>query len=282
MAKGKETGGFAGKELLIRIAAAAVLAPVALAAVWAGDWIFALLCAAGAVIVVLEWWKMCGYGASTVEAVVIALAFAATAWLVLTFELQGAVALFAVMIAAGALSGLLRKGGSGWRAAGVAYAGLAMLALLVIRNDYGFGLVGVVWILALVWATDIAAYGAGRLIGGPKIWPRVSPKKTWAGLIGGVAAAAATGYVIASQLAESPAGLIALMSAGLAVVAQAGDFMESALKRRFGQKDSGTLIPGHGGLMDRVDGMLAVAVVAALIGIWREGPDLAARGLLIW
>jgi phosphatidate cytidylyltransferase len=138
------------------------------------------------------------------------------------------------------------------------------MALIVIRRQPGGdGLLWALWALALVWATDIGAYFAGRAIGGPKLWPAVSPNKTWAGLIGGMAAASLFAAVL-----HTAAGLplrLTVATPALAVLAQGGDLYESWLKRRAGAKDSGALLPGHGGVMDRLDGVVPVAPVAALL-----------------
>ena len=147
-------------------------------------------------------------------------------------------------------------------ALGTIYVGLPILSLLLIRHQKE-GVVFALWALALVWATDIGAYAAGRAVGGPKLWPAVSPKKTWAGLVGGV--------VLASLFAafmHKAYGLplrLTLATPVLAVVAQAGDFYESWLKRRAGVKDSGNILPGHGGIMDRLDGLVPVAPIAAFL-----------------
>jgi len=134
----------------------------------------------------------------------------------------------------------------------------------------------------VTWATDILAYFVGRVVGGPKLWRRVSPNKTWSGAIGGAAGAIVAGLAVVhlAQIANSlaVAGLALLLS----VASQAGDMFESALKRRFGVKDASHLIPGHGGIMDRLDGFLAAAALAAIIGIARGGMDAPARGLLVW
>jgi phosphatidate cytidylyltransferase len=132
------------------------------------------------------------------------------------------------------------------------------------------------WIIGIVWATDTAAYFAGRPIGGPKLAPRISPNKTWAGLAGGVLASAAIGVVFALSTSILTPWLVVFISAGMAVVEQAGDLFESWVKRRFGVKDSGTLIPGHGGVLDRVDGLLAVATSVAILTM------LSGRSPLAW
>jgi phosphatidate cytidylyltransferase len=132
------------------------------------------------------------------------------------------------------------------------------------------------WVLALVWATDTGAYIAGRRIGGAKLAPRISPNKTWSGLGGGIAAAALVGAVAALWLGTSSVWLLLGVSAALAIVEQVGDLAESAFKRRFGVKDSSDIIPGHGGVLDRVDGLLAVIVAVA-------GLSLAGGGsVLLW
>jgi phosphatidate cytidylyltransferase len=133
-----------------------------------------------------------------------------------------------------------------------------------------------------VWATDIMAYLVGRSVGGPLLWPQLSPKKTWAGAIGGLAGGVAAGSLVAWASAGTKplvAGILALV---LSIAAQGGDLFESWIKRRFGAKDAGALIPGHGGMMDRIDGFLAAALLALLIGSLRLGMAASARGLLVW
>ncbi len=168
-----------------------------------------------------------------------------------------------------------------WRIAGVIYAGVAFIAPVLLRADARSGFVALVYLFAIVWMTDIMGYTVGRVIGGPKLWRAVSPNKTWSGALGGMAGALAAGLVIAAwlSLALLP---IAILSVILSMVAQAGDLFESAVKRRFGAKDTSHLIPGHGGLMDRLDGFIAAALLAAVIGITRGGFAAAANGLLVW
>jgi len=136
-------------------------------------------------------------------------------------------------------------------------------------------------VLLVVWATDIGGYFAGRLIGGPKLWPQVSPKKTWAGAIGGFVASLAVAIAFAA-LGLGKAIPVLGLAAVLSVASQLGDLFESAVKRRFGVKDSSHIIPGHGGLMDRLDGFVAAIAVAALFGFLRGGADGIARGLMVW
>jgi phosphatidate cytidylyltransferase len=151
-----------------------------------------------------------------------------------------------------------------WDIGGMVYIALPMVSLLVLRSTE-YGLQAFLWLVVVVWTTDIAAYAAGRTIGGPKLIPSISPKKTWAGLIGAVLAAGIAGAIFGIYLGTGHVLSFTIMSASLAVVAQAGDFFESWVKRYFGVKDSGATIPGHGGLLDRVDGIMAVAPVMLVI-----------------
>jgi phosphatidate cytidylyltransferase len=168
-----------------------------------------------------------------------------------------------------------------WRVAGVIYAAIAFIAPVLLRADVNRGFAALVFLFAIVWMTDIMGYAIGRVVGGPKLWHAISPNKTRSGAIGGMAGALAAGIVIAASLSLALLP-IAILSVILSMVAQAGDLLESALKRRFGAKDTGHLIPGHGGLMDRLDGFITAALVAAMIGIVRGGFSAAATGLLVW
>jgi len=169
-----------------------------------------------------------------------------------------------------------------WLAAGIGYAAVLLFAPLILRRDPALGFVAMLFVFAVVWATDIAAYFAGRALGGPKLWPAVSPKKTWSGAAGGTLGGIAAGVVIVKVMGVSVAPMLVLVACFLSVVAQAGDLLESAVKRHFGAKDAGSIIPGHGGLMDRLDGFLTAAAAAAMVGLIRGGLDGSARGLLIW
>ncbi|WP_421783634.1 phosphatidate cytidylyltransferase [Kiloniella litopenaei] len=154
-----------------------------------------------------------------------------------------------------------------WLTLGLGYLSVTTYSLLWLRNSSGNGFEIVLWILLVVWSTDIGAYFSGKSIGGPKIAPSISPKKTWAGLIGGMISAALISYVFAEFTGLYNPLILGLSGAGLAVISQMGDFFESHIKRRFDAKDSSNLIPGHGGLFDRVDGLLACALLVFLIHI---------------
>jgi phosphatidate cytidylyltransferase len=172
-----------------------------------------------------------------------------------------------------------------WFVAGGVYAAVTLIApatLRGLRPDQAYGFSAIVFLFAIVWITDIMGYVVGRAIGGPKLWPEVSPNKTWSGAIGAVVGALVAGFAVAAWdgMALAPIAILAMI---LSMVAQGGDLFESAIKRKFGAKDTSDLIPGHGGLMDRLDGFIAAALAAALIGAWRGGGfDAAARGLLVW
>lgn len=167
-------------------------------------------------------------------------------------------------------------------ASGVVYAGALLFAVIALRSDVTLGLAAIVFLFAVVWATDIGGYFVGRAFGGPKLMPSVSPNKTWSGAIGGTIAAILCGGAVYYFMVGSRIGVAAVLALLLSIAAQAGDLFESFLKRRFDAKDASKLIPGHGGVMDRLDGFITAAVVAVLIGVCRGGLDAPARGFMIW
>jgi phosphatidate cytidylyltransferase len=169
-----------------------------------------------------------------------------------------------------------------WMAAGICYAGVLLLAPTSLRGDGQFGFSAILFVFGVVWTTDIVAYFSGRAIGGPKLAPSISPKKTWSGAVGGGISAMIFAAIIAHDVRGSSITALVVLALTLSTASQIGDLLESAIKRRFGAKDAGRLIPGHGGVMDRLDGFWAAALVAAVIGVMRGGFDAPARGLLIW
>jgi phosphatidate cytidylyltransferase len=274
--------------LRLRIASAAVLAPAVLAITYLGGWIFLALCTLAAGGVLWEWTSLVlrQADARLLTPGWIALLLAgAFVGLGLPIGAFGTIVIGAVLAGA-ILAALPAKVGAQslaeWGAAGVVYAGASLLGPTLLRRDPEWGLAALLFLFASVWCTDIFAYLFGRLIGGPRLWPALSPNKTWsgaiAGLIGGVAAGVGVAY--ASGIAEL--GTIGVMALLLSVLAQAGDLFESAVKRRFGAKDASHLIPGHGGVMDRLDGFLVAALAALIIGMLRDGIGAPARGLLVW
>ncbi len=266
------------RNLVLRIAAALVLAPVALGVAYAGGWWWALLVALAVIGLYIEWLMVVG-AARELRVLVVGVAALAAAGLCLAVSRIDA-ALIAVFVGLAAVA-VLSSGRRPWTAAGFVYAAAAEIAAVLVRLDPTEGLAALILILLVVWATDIGAYFAGRRLGGPKLWPRVSPKKTWVGAIGGFAAGlAVAGGCAASGLGRA-APLLAL-GAAFSVASQLGDLLESAVKRHFGVKDSSHLIPGHGGLMDRLDGLVAALAVAAIFGILRGGVDGVGRALMVW
>lgn len=252
--------------LVARILSALVMAPPALAAVWFGGYAFAALVVVAVAIMCWEWetivTKRFGWSGRLSAAGCVLAALLAV--------VQPALALAAV--AAAAVAAVALAPGQGerprlWAGMGPLYAGLPAVALIWLRGDGAVGRETLIWLMLLVWATDIGAYAAGRTIGGPLLLPAVSPKKTWAGLIGGMVSAAAVGLGCGLALGLPHPLALALGSAGLAVVAQAGDLMESWVKRRWNVKDSSNIIPGHGGVLDRVDGLLAAALAVAVASL---------------
>jgi phosphatidate cytidylyltransferase len=176
---------------------------------------------------------------------------------------------------------VLAAGHRSWAAAGFLYTAAAELASFMVRFDQHYGWFALVLVLLVVWASDIGGYAAGRSVGGPKLAPRVSPNKTWAGAIGGFVGSL---VVAAGWAATGPGKIVPIMLIGavLSVASQLGDLFESAVKRRFGVKDSSHIIPGHGGLLDRLDGYVAAIVLAAILGLVRGGLDGVGRGLMVW
>ncbi|MFZ0844873.1 MAG: phosphatidate cytidylyltransferase [Pseudolabrys sp.] len=172
--------------------------------------------------------------------------------------------------------------GAGWILAGIFYVGVMVAAPVILRHDPDFGLLAILLLFAVVWTTDIAGYFAGRAIGGPKLMPAISPKKTWSGAIAGAIGAMIVAVLVARIFGAFDTFAIGAIALVLSICSQAGDLLESWIKRKFGAKDASQLIPGHGGVMDRLDGFWAAAFVACIIGLLRGGFDAPARGLLVW
>jgi len=257
--------GRLGNDFRLRLAAGLGMGAVALAFTLAGVMPFAVLVVLVALVVAWEWGRLV-HGTEAGAIVAVLIGAAALAGILAAVGLGG-LGLLALPIGA-ILAALLSLGrNSIFSALGVFYAGLPTVALIWLRSDASYGLLAVIFLVAVVVTADSASFVAGRLLGRAKLWPAVSPNKTWAGLIGAVIASAVVGGLFWFALPEASAVRLAATGGVLALVAQAGDLAESALKRRFGAKDSGTLIPGHGGVMDRVDGLVAAAAVVGIAAI---------------
>lgn len=267
------------RDLGQRIASAAALAFVVLAALWVGGLTFATMVGAIGVIVAWEWGRIVRQAG--VDAVMIIQAIAVAAGVLLAAKGLAGLGFIAVVVAA-IISALLAFGERGHMAAlGALYAGLPAVALVWLNRGDSAGFLAVLFLLLTVWATDTGAYFAGRLIGGQRLMPSVSPNKTWSGLAGGVAAGGLVGLAFALARPELSTGHMIIAGAMLAVVSQAGDLLESALKREYGVKDASALIPGHGGFMDRIDGLAAAVIAAAIfaIAVDIQAPARALLGL---
>lgn len=277
----RPAGALSDPDLTKRVASAVVLIPAALGTAWLGGWGFALLWFLCGAIVLWEWNRLV---LPETPALLLAGEIAALglALVLVRHFLNPGFAFVALGAGAGLALAMSPQGRSRWAIAGLLYAAAVVLGPVILRDDAALGLVAVLWLFAVVWGTDVAAYFAGRGIGGPKLWPRVSPKKTWSGFIGGTVAGTLVALAVV-KLAALPVGMgLVLVTWVVAALSQGGDLFESAVKRRFQAKDSSALIPGHGGLMDRLDGFLVAAVVAAAVGLARGGYDNPAAGLLLW
>lgn len=255
--------------LKTRILSAIAMAPPALLAAWWGGYAFAILVAIAAAVMCWEWHTITtrSFGWSGKAA---ALGCALAVLLTVSAPDLALIMIIGAAIASTALAPGHIERQRLWTGLGALYIGVPSVLLVWLRQDPAAGLETVFWLLMLVWATDIGAYAAGKTIGGPKLMPAVSPKKTWAGLAGGMAAAGLVGWAVAAALSSPHPAWIVAGSALLAVVAQAGDLFESWVKRKFHVKDSSTIIPGHGGVLDRVDGLLTAAAAIAFAA-WASG-----------
>jgi phosphatidate cytidylyltransferase len=264
----------AGKagDLKLRIISALVLGPPVLLAAWIGGTVFEAVILLVAVLAVREWVRLVqpSSGTSLMPTPADLASHAAVLGVVGADIVFGAAAALWVALASTLLLFLLARSlrlpSCRLTAFVVPYIGLSCSALVWLRVDNGeAGLWLLLFLLLCIWATDVGGYVAGRSIGGPKLMPSVSPKKTWAGLIGGIVFAGAVGYGVATAADARQPGLAIVIAAFLAIAGQAGDLFESHIKRRSHVKDSGALIPGHGGLLDRIDGLIVAAPVLALL-----------------
>jgi phosphatidate cytidylyltransferase len=251
-----------GEDFPSRVGSGLAMGAVAALCTFLGPALFAALVVAVAMLLSWEWARLV-HGRDSDLLMAVHVCAAGGAALLAAFGYVG-LGLLALPIGA-ILATLLSLGRSSvFAALGVFYAGLPAVALIWLRSDAKLGLLAVVFVIVIVITSDTAGFLAGRLMGGPKLWPRVSPNKTWAGLIGALAASSIVAAFFWLVVPDSSAVRLAATGAVLSFVAQAGDLAESAIKRRFGAKDASSLIPGHGGVMDRVDGIVAVASAVGL------------------
>ncbi len=257
-----------------------MLIPLAIGTAYVGGWPFAAFWGLAAIGVLWEWMSL----VSVEDRRAVLMSGGASIALAVALVHTGHQLVAMIVLAMGTLGATALAPGERrtWVASGIPYAGALGMAPIVLRSDEQYGFLAIILLFAVVWATDIVAYFVGRAVGGPKLMPKVSPKKTWSGALGGTVAAVVAVLAVAHAAALNGLFAIAMLAVVLSVFAQAGDLFESFLKRRFGAKDSSHLIPGHGGLMDRLDGFVMASVVAALIGLARGGFEAPGRGVLVW
>jgi phosphatidate cytidylyltransferase len=275
-----------------RILSAAVLLPLVVAAIYLGHPYFTVLIALFAGAAAWEWARIVANRKVPGEVVPVpgppvarwgsqaffGIAVAALAVLAAGSDGNLNQALLAIAIGGIAMivvAVLRDRARAAWNLVGIFYVTVPAMGLVLIRTDPDWGRATLVWIIALVVAADVGGYLFGRTIGGPKLAPRISPNKTWSGLGGAVAGAALAGLCTAFILNHTNVWMLTLISAVLGLLEQGGDLVESAFKRHFGVKDTSQIIPGHGGVLDRVDGLLAVAVAVLVINLWAGGSVLA-------
>ncbi len=267
-------------EFATRVVSALVMAVVALTLDWISVWSFAFLVVVGASAGCWEWGRLVRGRAFDVAFFIHAGAVATAAILVAFGKpLFG----FAVLGAGALALAIIEKPGNNvrWSLFGMAYIGLPAMSLVYLRTDDTFGWHVIVLLFTVVWITDSAAYVAGRNLQGPKLWPSVSPKKTWSGCIAGLIAGGVVGACWGLVMATSPILPMVLVAVGLAFVSEIGDLAESATKRAFDHKDMSNLIPGHGGILDRVDSLIFASVAAALLALVRD-PNAPGAALMVW
>jgi phosphatidate cytidylyltransferase len=266
--------------LMLRVLSSLVLAPLAIAVAYFGGIAFIVFWSAAALLVLWEWDTLvCADGRNPVLLTGAVALLGAS--LLLAFDRPG-VAIALIVLGCFGVGGLAAAARRGWCAGGLAYAAVLLIAPVLLRSDPRLGFAAIIFLFVIVWFTDITAYFVGRAVGGPKLMPRVSPNKTWSGAVGGTLAAVIGGVVVAQWAGIDGLVAAAVIALLLSVISQAGDLLESAIKRRFAAKDASQLIPGHGGLMDRLDGFVAAAFAGALIGLAHGGFDAPARGLMVW
>jgi phosphatidate cytidylyltransferase len=266
--------------LMVRIASSLVLAVLAIGAAYLGGLVFIVFWMIAAFCVLWEWDTLISPNEKNQVLTIGLAAIGGAALLLALGRTLSPIAL--VLLGMLAAATLAPKAHRGWCVGGLLYAGSLLIASVLLRRDAVLGFPALIFLFLVVWLTDIVAYFTGRALGGPKLMPDVSPNKTWSGAIGGTVGGIVGGTAVAAYFGIGSLVIIGILAFVLSIAAQGGDLLESAIKRRFNVKDAGRLIPGHGGVMDRVDGFLIAAIVAAAIGVVRGGLDSPAQGLLSW
>jgi phosphatidate cytidylyltransferase len=264
--------------LALRVMAALVLAPLAIAAAWFGGWFWLGLVTITVIGLFGEWMMIVG----NLRPQVLMWGFLSLAGAGLCIALDNLeIANLCVALGLFAMFLFSSREHRSWSAVGLGYTAAALFACVLVRRDVEQGFMALIFVFLVVWITDILGYFVGRGVGGPKLWVRVSPKKTWSGAIGGVVGSA---LFAAAFSAAGYGKLLPMLFLGtvISVISQLGDLFESALKRQYGVKDSSHIIPGHGGLLDRLDGFMAAIIAAAVIGYLRSGTGSIGQGLLVW
>jgi phosphatidate cytidylyltransferase len=272
---------FVGPDLWPRVASGVVMAVLAIWAATVGGFPFLVFWSLAAIGVAWEWQRLVGGAGLVLRTTICVLAvLAAAPWAFYAHAVLSLLILIAGSIAAGAAAPERRI----WTGVGALYAGAVMVSTMLLRGSPTQGLAAIFWLFAIVWGTDVGAYFGGRLLGGAKLWPSISPGKTWSGALIGAVVSAVLGLIVAALATPGGVKVLPLLVLGIvtSALSQGGDLFESAMKRRAGVKDSSRLIPGHGGLMDRLDGFIVAAAFAATVAWVRSDGPWIAPGLLKW
>ncbi len=263
-------------DLRARVISAVILGPLVILGIWWGGVPYAAMLMAAALGLGWEWVALCGAVAPGLPGALMLMSIGAAACCTILGEAPAGLALLALGTVATGVAGREMAHARAF-AAGVPYIGLGVVSLIWLRADGAVGLTNLMFVLLLVWSSDIGAYCVGRFVGGPKLAPSISPGKTWSGAAGGLLGALGAAWAVAAAFpAGGSMGRVGVIAVVLGVTSQAGDLLESQIKRHFGVKDSSRIIPGHGGLLDRLDALLLAAQVAAVLAL------MAGRGVKIW
>jgi phosphatidate cytidylyltransferase len=262
-----------------RLGSAAVLIALTIASLYIGGYVFAAAVGGVFALAYREWETMVSRAPLTPVGIVLIVLVGLSG---LAFPLFGPAGTIGIIALACAIAIAIPGEGRWWRVIGLCIYGAVILSALILRGDTQAGILACIYLGTVVWMTDSAAFFAGRQIGGEKLAPEISPSKTWSGALGGLALGAGAGLIVWIIVTDSPWWIGLLIAIGISILGQAGDLAESAIKRHFRIKDSGDIIPGHGGLMDRMDSLTFGVLLVLLIGSLHMGINAVAQGLLYW